>query len=116
MPQIQEIYDKIKQLKEEQKHIREAYKNELSHSEQYQEIKDALEELKVKKKEIENAVKQSMNNDFAKLESLKLDIESDTEMISDLAVNKIMKGETVQIEDEFGNKYDPVISVKFKKQ
>jgi len=115
MPQIQEIYDRIKQFKEEQKIIREAYRNELANIEEYQEIKDELDGLKQKKKEIETEVKKSMSSDFSKLEDLKLDIDTDNEMISDLAINKIMKGETVQIEDEWGNKFDPVITVRFKK-
>jgi len=115
MPQIQEIYDRIKKFKEEQKIIRDAYKSELANIEEYQAVKDELEALKMQKKEIENTVKQSMDKDFIKLEDLKLDIESDNEMISDLAINKIMKGETVQLEDEWGNKFDPVITVKFKK-
>jgi predicted nuclease with TOPRIM domain len=115
MSKIQEIYDRIKEFKEEQKIIREAYKNELSNNGDYQEIKDELDSLKQKKKEIEADIKRSMSNDFIKLEDLKLDIDTDNEMISDLAINQIMKGETVQIEDEFGNKYDPIITVKFKK-
>jgi hypothetical protein len=115
MPNIQEIYDRIKQFKAEQKLIRDAYKSELSHSEDYQEIKDELDALKVRKKEIENGFKQEMRKDFEKLEDLKLDIDTDNEVMSDLAFNKLIKGETVQIEDEFGNKYDPVIRVKFEK-
>ncbi len=115
MSKIQEIYDRVKQFKAEQKIIREAYKNELDNNAEYQVIKDDMDSLKQKKKEIETEMKKNMNTDFIKLEDLKLDIETDNEMISDLAINQIMKGETVQIEDEFGNKFDPVISVKFKK-
>ncbi len=116
MSKIQEIYDRINQFKEEQKAIRQAYKDELTNNQEYQEIKDELESLKQQKKEIENVIKQSMVKDFEKLEDLKLDIDTDNEMISDLAFNKLMKGETVEITDEWGNKYMPIFKVKFEKE
>lgn len=115
MPEIQEIFDRVKEFKAKQKLIRDAYKNELSHHSEYQEVKEDLEKIRIQKKEIEKIIKDSMRKDFEQLEDLKLDIETDNEMISDLAFNKLMKGETVEIVDEFGNKYDPVIIVKFQK-
>ena len=115
MPEIQEIFDRVKDFKNKQKLIREAYKSELAHHSEYHEIKEDLEKVKIQKKEIETAIKTAMIKDFEKLEDLKLDIEADNEMISDLAFNKLMKGEKVEIQDEFGNKYDPVIIVKFQK-
>ncbi len=115
MSEIQEIFDRVKQFKNEQKMIRDAYKSELSHHSEYQEVKDELEKIKIHKKEIEKAIKDAMIKDFEKLEDLKLDIDADNEMISDLAFNKLMKGEKVEIQDELGNKYDPVIVVKFQK-
>ena len=36
-------------------------------------------------------------------------------MMSDIALNKIMKGETVEITDQYDNKYEPLFSVKFRK-
>ncbi len=115
MPEIQEIFDRVKDFKNKQKLIRDAYKSELSHHSEYQEINDDLEKVKIQKKEIEKVIKTAMIKDFEKLEDLKLDIEADNEMISDMAFNKLMKGEKVEIQDELGNKYDPVIIVKFQK-
>lgn len=116
MSKLQEVYDRIKQFKEEQKVIRDAYKAELANNQEYQEIKDELDALKQQKKEIENQIKQSMSSDFIKLEDLKLDIDTDNEMMSDMAITKLMKGETVEINDEWGNKYIPVFKVKFEKE
>lgn len=115
MQDIQEIFNRVKDFKNQQKLIRDAYKSELSHHSEYQEIKDELEKMKIQKKEIEKVIKDSMAKDFEKLEDLKLDIEADNEMISDLAFNKLMKGEKVEILDELGNKYEPQIIVKFQK-
>ncbi|MCX6740443.1 MAG: hypothetical protein NTZ49_04420 [Candidatus Parcubacteria bacterium] len=115
MQDIQEIFDRVKKFKADQKVIRDAYKSELSHSSEYQEVKDEIEKLKIHKKEIESTVKSAMIKDFEKLEDLKLDIDADNEMISDLAFNRLIKGEKVEILDELGNKYDPIIIVKFQK-
>lgn len=116
MSQMQEVYDRIKKFKEDQKIIRDAYKAELTNYSEYQQIKDEIDKLKYQKREIESTIRQSMSADFIKLEDLKLDIETDNELITDLAFNKIMKGETVEITDEFGNKYIPVFRVKFEKE
>jgi hypothetical protein len=115
MQDIQEIFNRVKDFKNQQKLIRDAYKSELSHHSEYQEIKEELEKMKINKKEIEKVIKDAMIKDFEKLEDLKLDIEADNEMISDLAFNKLMKGEKVEILDELGNKYEPQIIVKFQK-
>lgn len=115
MPQLQEVYDRIKRFKDEQKHIREAYKNELSNSSEYQQLKADFDDLKTKKKEVEAGFKQLMQKDFEKLEDLKLDIETDNEVMSDMAFNQMIKGETVEIIDEYGNKYVPIFRVKFQK-
>jgi hypothetical protein len=115
MQDIQEIFNRVKDFKNQQKLIRDAYKSELSHHSEYQEIKADLDKMKIQKKEIEKVIKDSMIKDFEKLEDLKLDIEADNEMISDLAFNKLMKGEKVEILDELGNKYEPQIVVKFQR-
>lgn len=115
MQDIQAIFDRIKQSKAEQKLIRDAYKSELANHGSYGDLKDKYEEARAHKKEIETAIKTAMTTDFVKLEALKNSIAADEEMISDIAYNKLMKGETVEILDEFGNKYDPIIIVRFEK-
>ena len=116
MAQLQEVYDRIKEFREKQKLIRDAYKSELTNLSEYQQIKDEIDALRIHKKEIENTIKQSMSADFIKLEDLKLDIDSDNELMTDLAFNQLMKGETIEITDEFGNKYVPIFRVKFEKE
>ena len=44
-----------------------------------------------------------------------MDIKADSDLMTDAAVTMIMKGERVEVQDEFKNVYDPVFSVKFKK-
>ena len=115
MAQLQEIFDRIKEQKKEQRLLRESYKNTLANSASYQNTLEELDRLKEKKRNKEESVQAEMKSDFEKLDRLKLDIASDNEMMSDLAMNQLMSGKTVEITDEYGNRYEPRFSVKFKK-
>lgn len=115
MKNLQEVFVSIKELQKEQKIIREAYRNVLSNSYPYQEIIDELKVLKEKKKQMEQGFQDEMRADFTKLDSIKQDIESSQEILSDLAFNNLVKGEKVEVVDEYDNKYEPRFLVKFKK-
>ena len=115
MQNIQEVFKRIQEAKKQQREIRQTYKDVLDQTPGY---KDAVEELKMqreKKKNIEIAARQSMASEITKLEDLKIDVESDMELLSDIALTKLMKGETVSVSDEYENEYEPHFSVKFKK-
>jgi hypothetical protein len=65
---------------------------------------------------MEEQVKKELGEQYDKLESLKNDINLDKEMLADIAISTLMKGEGIgEIQDEFGNVYEPIFSVKFKK-
>lgn len=115
MQDIQEIWARIQGIKKQQKDLRAAYKEALQASLEYVELSDKLKTMRERKKQIENSVKSDFASEFTKLDDLKIDLESDMTMLSDLAMTKFMKGETVEIKDEYDNVYEPVFSVKFKK-
>ena len=115
MKNLQEVFANIKELQKEQKVIREAYRNVLANSASYQEITEELKTLKEKKKQLEQGFQDDMRADFNKLDDLKKDIESSQEMLSDLAFNNLVKGEKVEVIDEYENKYEPRFVVRFKK-
>lgn len=115
MSNLQEVFLRIRENKKEQKKLKEAYRDALSNSPSYQEITDQLNELKVKKKQIESDVKAQFSSEFTKLDDMKIDLESDLEMMSDLALTQVMKGETVKVKDEYEVEYDPLFTVKFRK-
>ena len=95
--------------------IKSSYRDALASSVQYKKITDELKELRTKKKEVEDSIKADFHNEFTKLDDLKIDLESDYELLSDIALTQLMKGETVKVTDEFETNYDPIFSVKFKK-
>ena len=115
MQNIQEIFNRIQVNKKKQKDIRTAYKDALASSLEYQELTEKLKTMREKKKQIEQTTKEQFSSEFIKLDDLKIDIESDQEMLNDIALSKVMKGESIAITDEYDNEYEPLFSVKFKK-
>ncbi len=115
MQDIQEIFTRIQIIKKDQKKIKEAYRDALATSGEYQEISDKLKTLRERKKQIENTIKEDLSSEWTKLEDYKIDLESEMTLLSDAALTKLMKGETVAVIDEYNNNYEPIFTVKFKK-
>ena len=115
MQDIQEIFNRMQIIKKQQKDIRSTYKDALAATPEYQEINDKIKTLRERKKQIENTTKESFSAELTKLDDFKIDLESDSVMLSDAALTKLMKGETVQVVDEYNNTYEPLFTVKFKK-
>ncbi len=115
MQDIQEIFNRMQEVKKQQKDIRSAYKEALEVSPEYKELNDKIKTLRERKKQIENTTKESFSGEFVKLDDFKIDLESDNVLLSDIALTKLMKGETVQVTDEYNNSYEPQFTVKFKK-
>ena len=115
MNELQTVFTRIKETRAKQKEIRAAYKDLLGQDTEYQQLLEKLEVLKARKKEIESATKAELESDFQKLGAYKMHIQNDLELMSDLAINQLMAGETVELVDENDQKYEPIFSVRFKK-
>lgn len=115
MAKIQEVFDKIQSIKEKQKEIKAVYRDALANSAAYQHTLDEYNSAKEKKKQTEESIKSDFSKEFEKLEELKHDLETENILLSDIALNHITKGETIEIKDSYDNKYEPLFSVKFRK-
>ena len=60
-------------------------------------------------------INEQCASEITQLEDLKIDIESDQEMLNDMAMTKYAKGESIELKDQYDNTYEPVFVVKFKK-
>ena len=115
MEDIQTIFNRIQENKKKKKDIAGSYKDALELSEEYKEIGDKIKALRARKQQIEADTKLQFSGEFNKLDEIKIDMESDNVLLSDAALTKYTKGETVELVDEYNNKYEPQFSVKFKK-
>lgn len=115
MNDLQEVFNRIRETRHKAKEFRKMYKDSLIANQEYQQIVEKLDNLKLRKKQIETEIKNDQQADFQKLDAYKMHVKNDIEMLSDLALNKLVSGETVEVLDEDNNKYEPLFTVKFKK-
>lgn len=115
MQDIQSVFGRIQENKKKLKDLKSAYKDALSSSQQYVELTEELKTMREKKKAIEADVRGGFAKEFTEMEDLKIDIASDKELLTDIAVTQMMQGKTVEVTDEYENEYMPVFSVNFKK-
>lgn len=114
MSQLNEVYQRIQVNKKRQKEIRQMLKDELTHNSRYQELLEEVKTLREEKKGIEQQIR-AQSPDAQELEELKIEIQTDQELLADVALNMYMKDETVEIVDEYDQTWHPVFKVAFKK-
>ncbi len=116
MKDIQNIFDRLKEKKQERKKLKEAYVDAISNSKSYQDVVVLLRDLKSKKNAMEAEIWSQFADDLEKIERMKVDIEADTQALSDLALTTLMRGETVEVKDsETDIAYEPIFTVRFKR-
>ncbi len=114
MQSLEEIYTRLKTKRAERKDLKTSFQDELKNSARYQEILEEMLKLRTEKKSIENEI-LSREMDKAKLEEMNIDIKTDTELLTDIVLNKFLANETVEVVDEINIRWVPAFSVKFKK-
>ncbi len=115
MIDIQEVFSRMQITKKKQKDLRTVYKDALASNAEYVELVEKAKTLREKKKQIEQSVRDQFKNELEQLAGFETDLKSDAELLSDAVFTKLMKGEQIEVMDEYHNVYDPVIQVKFKK-
>jgi len=114
MHSLEEIYARLKGKKAERRDLKTSFQDELKNNQRYQEILEEMLKLRVEKKALENEV-LSREMDKAKFEELSVEIKTDTELLTDVALNKFLASEPVEIVDEINIRWVPAFTVKFKK-
>ncbi len=116
MPELQEVFDRVKGKKQERRKLKSTYADALATSKPYQDVVEQLKDLKAKKQGIEAEIQAQFESEMQEMERIKADIEADNQLLSDLALTTLMRGETVEVKDaETDTAYEPVFSVRFKK-
>lgn len=113
--EIHEVFNRIKEKKQEKKKLHTSFKDALQNSKAYQDVLDEFERIKAKKLQAETAIKAEFEQELRKLDEIKSHLASDVQLLSDMALTSLMKGETVEVTDEYDQKYEPIFSVRFKK-
>ncbi len=115
MPKLEEVYKRLIKNKKQLRELRKMIADELSHFQRYGELKDEIKGLREELKSIENEVKSNSQSEVDQIDELKLDVQTDTELLADIALNMYVKDETVEIIDEFDQPWYPQFKVTFKR-
>ena len=115
LEKLQEAYKQLTDKKAQRKEIQASFKDDLDTNARYREIAEELKALREEKKQIENEVYSRSMVDVQRMEDLKQDVKTHEMLVSDLAVNLMMQNESVEVTDEYNNKYEAQFGVKFKK-
>ena len=113
---IDEVYKRIEKNKREIRDINKMIRDQFTHIQRHAEILEELKTLREEKKSLENEIRANESSEIDRLEDLKIEVATDKELLSDLALNKYMANENVEIVDDFDNKWVPYFSVTFKKE
>lgn len=116
MPTLQEVFSRLNAKKKEKSGLQKAFKDELANDPRHAQVVEELKRLREEKKSIEARAWAAAAADAQKLDLLSLDIKSDREMLSSLALAMYAAGKTVEIVDEQNVRWLPEFAVTFKKE
>lgn len=114
MQSLTDVHKRLQMKKKQRREITSSFQDELRSNARYMEILEKIEELKAEKKSIENEAR-ARDMDVAKLDELKVDIQSDTILLADIALNLYVQQMPVEIVDDVNARWVPVFGVRFKK-
>lgn len=117
MSQLEIAFTRTIEKKNRKKILKSNLRQILDDTPGYNDVEEKLEQLRLKKKEILTQVAENYPEIANELESIKAHLKNDQEMLSDLAVNKLLEGETVTVADPNDPTiiYEPTFKVSFKK-
>lgn len=114
MQSLEEIYNRLKQKKKERKDLMDSARDALHNDTTYQELLTQVDEIKISLKQKKNEIMDEVI-DRSKLEELTVDIKTDIELLTDIALTKFVAGEAVEILDDMNIRLVPEFKVNFKK-
>lgn len=106
---------RVQEKKAELKDLKSVIKDMLDNSSEWQEIEEKMKALREKRKGVMQIIHDQCSSEMIKIDDLKIDIDSDQEMLNDIAMLSYTKGESIEIKDKYDNQYEPIFSVRFKK-
>lgn len=90
-------------------------KDQLNNDADYHAIQENIKELNEKKKKIISRINADNEKELERIDVLKAEVQKQKQIISDLTLSKIVRGENTRIINKKGMVMVPVVSVKFKK-
>lgn len=110
----QEIFLDLGKKRKELKELREQLVGHYRTDSRYAQNEELVRQIKEKQKGIIEELKPGIPDLVEKIDLLKTDIASDKQMFSDMVLTKIMKGESVELKDQYEQPCFPMFSVQMR--
>ncbi|HNW20099.1 MAG TPA: hypothetical protein PLX67_01835 [bacterium] len=116
MKTAQEIFNQLQKLKNERKTLNAVYRDALANSSEYQQLTEELKIIRDKRQMVIQAISSDLRSELDRLDDLKGEMANDKALLADAVINQLTAGQPVVVIDEYQEKYEPVISVSFRKE
>jgi len=113
--QLQLVFSKTDEQKNDLAILKRQVKDDLEAMIEYQDLLKEEEVIRQKKRQIINSFNSHNKDIIDKIALKKLDLDSQKQLLSDVAIKEYLAGKTIQITDKNGFILEPVFSVKFRK-
>jgi hypothetical protein len=113
--QLQLVFSKTDEKKNDLAVLKHQLNDEIKALAEYQKILDEEAALKLKKQQIILSVKQNNREMIDKMDSLKIDLDSNKQMLSDVALSDFIAGKDIRVTDRNGFIMEPIFTVKYRK-
>lgn len=110
----QTFFDKVNVNKSKIKELTQVYNDILINTGEYNDLKEQLIKIKSRIEQIKINAEIEMGRDYETLEGLKIEMRSDKQLLSDVAVSKLANGKEAKVEDSHGNVFIPVYNANYK--
>jgi len=115
MQNAQEVFNRIEKTKKEIKSIKKFLTEEYEQIPEYTKLSLEKIDLNNKIKQIKLNVDNKFYDEVTKLGDLKIDLKSDKELLADIILSKMFKGEEVELQNQYKQGVLPIFKVIFKK-
>lgn len=109
------IFEKYAQAKISAKTLLEMIKDTFHHDSEWAKLDDEITRLKKLRKSAEIRIAQACNKDLEKLLEQQTEKKSALQVMTDLAVSRLMRGEALEAIEYDGDQYQPEVKIAFKK-
>ncbi|MBU1132571.1 hypothetical protein KKC32_05005 [Patescibacteria group bacterium] len=116
LDRIKEMHKEILEAQKKKKDLSQVIKDGFAQYTEYKDITEEMNKLRERRKQIELQVRQEYSSEYTQLEDISTDIKDSKTVLSDLIWNELMKNNTVEVTDEWENKYVPQVTVILKKE
>jgi len=114
MQSLEQVYLRLQKSKAKRREFSKMIRDELSQDESYRKLTEEMQNLRDQRKSIENDIKAHTASP-QELDELKIEIQTDQELLADIALNMITDNKQVEILDEHDQRWVPLFAVKFVK-